>query len=79
MTTYLAADSHKEVNVVNIVSPNNTLDYVVKQTPPGLPSHTLTVKVNGIYRLIHNFSIHCGLVKHVCVIMTEVGNWLITI
>jgi ATP-dependent DNA helicase PIF1 len=77
--TYLAADSLKEVNSAGLVSPNSALDYIAKQTPPGLPSHTLTVKVNGIYRLIHNFSIDCGLVKNVRVIMTEVSNRLITV
>jgi ATP-dependent DNA helicase PIF1 len=77
--TYLAADSLKEVNAAGVVSPNSALDYIAKQTPPGLPSHTLTVKVNGIYRLIRNLSIDRGLVKNVRVIVTEVGNRLVTV
>ena len=63
--TYMAADCLKEVNAAGMVSPNSALDYVSKQTPPGLPPHTLTVKVNGVYRLIRNFSVDRGLVKNV--------------
>src|SRR5882762_7883199 len=77
--TYMAADSLKEVNAAGMISPHSALDYVARQTPPGLPSHTLTVKVNGIYRLLRNLSIDRGLVKNVRVIVTEVGNRLITV
>jgi len=77
--TYMAADSLKEVNAAGLVSPDSALDYVSKQNPPGLPPHSLTVKVNGIYRLIRNFSVDRGLVKNVRVIITDIGNRLITV
>ena len=44
---YLVTDSLKEVNIAGIL--NSVLNYIAKQTPPGLPSHILTIKVNGIY------------------------------
>jgi len=38
--TYMATDCLKEVNAAGMVSPNSALDYVSKQTPPGLlPIH----------------------------------------
>ena len=77
--TYMAADCLKEVNAAGMVSPNSALDYVSKQTPPGLPPHTLTVKVNGVYRLIRNFSVDRGLVKNVRLIVTDIGDRLITV
>jgi hypothetical protein len=49
---YLAADSLKEVDNAGLISPDSALDYVARQTPPGLPSHTLTVKTGGVYRLL---------------------------
>ena len=77
--TYLATDSLKEVNAAGIILLNSALDYIAKQTPPGLPSHTLTIKVNGIYCLIWNLSINHSLLKNVCIIVTEVSNWLVTV
>jgi len=77
--TYMAADCLKEVNSAGLASPDSVLDYAAKQTPPGLPPHTLQVKVNGIYRLIRNFSVDRGLVKNARVIVTELGNRLITV
>ena len=50
--TYLAADSLKEVDNAGLISPDSALDYVACQTPPGLPNHTLTIKTNGLYRLL---------------------------
>jgi hypothetical protein len=50
--TYLAADYLKEVDNAGLISPDSTLDYVACQTPPGLPSHTLTIKINGVYCLL---------------------------
>jgi ATP-dependent DNA helicase PIF1 len=72
--TYMAVDSLKEVNAAGLVSPDSALDYIAKQNPPGLPPHTLTIKINGIYRLIHNLSIDRGLVKNVRVIIMDIGN-----
>jgi hypothetical protein len=77
--TYMAMDCLKEVNAAGMVSSDSALDYVSKQNPPGLPPHTLTVKVNGIYQLIHNFSIDRGLVKNVQLIVTDMGDQLITV
>jgi hypothetical protein len=76
---YMAADSLKEVTTAGLTSPMSALDFVGKQTPPSLPSHTLMIKKNGIYQLLRNFSLDCGLVRNVCVIVTELGNRLITV
>jgi len=46
---YMAVDSLKEVNAAGLISPASALDFAAKQTPPGLPSHTLTIKTNAIY------------------------------
>ncbi|CDO71194.1 hypothetical protein BN946_scf184845.g64 [Trametes cinnabarina] len=76
--TYLAADSLKEVEAAGIESPDSVLDYVARQTPPGLPPHSLTIKVNGVYRLLRNLSIDRGLVKNVRVLIVAIGNRLVT-
>ena len=76
---YLAADSLKEANNAGLVSPDSALDYAAHQTPPGLPSHTLTVKVNGVYRLLRNFSLDRGLVKNVHVVVVDVGTRIVTV
>lgn len=77
--TYLAADTLKEAEDTGILSPGATLDYVARQTPPGLPPHSLTIKTNAIYRLLRNFSLDRGLVKNVRVVVTEVGTRIITV
>lgn len=77
--TYLAANSLKEVDAAGLDSPDTILDYIARQTPPGLPPHSLTIKVNGVYRLLRNLSIDRGLVKNVRVVVTSVGNRLITV
>ena len=69
----------KEVNTAGVISPNSGLDYIAKWTPLGILSLTLTIKVNGIYRLICNLSIDCSLVKNVHIIVTEVSNRLVTV
>jgi hypothetical protein len=76
---YLAADSLKEVDNAGLVSPDSALDYVARQTPPGLPSHTLTVKTGGVYRLLRNFSLDRGLVKNVRVVVIDVGTRIVTV
>jgi hypothetical protein len=76
---YLAADSLKEANNAGLISPDSALDYVARQTPPGLPSHTLTVKTNGLYRLLRNFSLDRGLVKNVRVVIIEIGTRIVTV
>ncbi len=77
--TYLAADSLKEVEEAGIESPDTVLDYVARQTPPGLPPHSLTIKVNAVYRLMRNLSIDRGLVKNVRVVVVALGSRLITV
>jgi ATP-dependent DNA helicase PIF1 len=80
----ILAPMNCQVNVYNsailkcVDGEEHMYTYVAKQTPAGLPSYTLTVKMNGIYWLIHNLSIDHGLVKNVHAIVTEVSNWLIT-
>jgi ATP-dependent DNA helicase PIF1 len=76
---YLAADTLKEANSAGLISPDSALDYAARQTPPGLPSHTLTVKVNGVYRLLRNFSLDRGLVKNVRVVVVDVGTRIVTV
>jgi len=77
--TYLAADSLQEANDIGLIPPDSVLDYFASHTPPGLPSHSLTIKVNAIYRLIRNFSIDLALVKNSRVIVIDVGARLITV
>jgi hypothetical protein len=76
---YLAADTLKEANSAGLISPDSALDYAARQTPPGLPSHTLTVKVNGVYRLLRNFSLDRGLVKNVRVVVVDVDTRIVTV
>jgi len=76
---YLAADSLKEVDNAGLVSPDSALDYVARQTPPGLPSHTLTVKTGSVYRLLWNFLLDRGLVKNVRVVVIDVGTRIVTV
>ncbi|OBZ77961.1 ATP-dependent DNA helicase pif1 [Grifola frondosa] len=77
--TYLAADSLKEVEEAGIESPDSMLDYVARQTPPGLPPHSLTIKVNAVYRLLRNLSLDRGLVKNVRVVIVAIGSRLVTV
>jgi hypothetical protein len=76
---YLAADSLKEVDDMGLTAPDSILDYAAKHTPPGLPPHSLTIKVNAVFRLLRNFSVDRGLVKNVRVVVTHAGNRLITV
>jgi ATP-dependent DNA helicase PIF1 len=77
--TYMAADSLQEAHAVGLTSPDSALNYVTRQTPPGLPSHSLTIKVGGVYRLLHNFSLDRQLVKNVCVVVVDIGAPLVTV
>lgn len=63
---YIAADSLKELEELDceMTEPQAVLDWVAQRAFPGLPPHTLTIKVNGVYRLLRNFSLDCGLVKN---------------
>jgi hypothetical protein len=45
---YMAAHSLQEVNTAGLISPNHALNFLARQTPLRLPSHTMTIKVGGI-------------------------------
>ena len=77
--TYFVAESLKEVEDAGIGSPDSMLGYVARQMPPGLPPHSLTIKVNVVYRLMRNMSIDHGLVKNVCIVVVVLGHHLITV
>ena len=76
---YFAADSLKEASEIGLNIERCTLDYVARQTPHGLPPHCLLIKKNAIYRLLRNFSIDRQLVKNVRVVVTELGNRIVTV
>lgn len=77
--TYLAADTLREAEDAGDFDPQTILDYVARQTPPGLPNHTLHIVVNGVYRLLRNFSIDSGLVKNVRVVIKDVGQRIVVV
>lgn len=63
---YIVAGSLKELEELNckMTEPQAVLDWVAQRAFSDLPPHTLTIKVNGLYCLLHNFSLDCRLVKH---------------
>ena len=60
-------------------APDAILDYVARQQLKGMPHHRLKIKIGGVYRLLQNFSIDQGLVKNICVIITGIGQHLISV
>jgi len=80
---YLAADSIKECpegdENSNIIAPASLLDYVTRHRPIGIPPGNLLVKVGGVYRIMRNFSVDRGLVKNARVVITDVGQRLISV
>ena len=83
---FCAADSLEEhMNISDdsesdvLPTPNAVLDYVSKVRPNGMPDHTLLIKLGGIYRLLRNFSVDRGLVKNTRVVVTGIGQRLITV
>ena len=44
-----------------------------------MPDHTLLIKLGGVYRLLRNFSVNRGLVKNTRVVVTGIGQKLITV
>lgn len=78
-TSYLAADSLKEASEAGVIPPLSMLDFVASHTPPGLPPHSLTIRIGGVYRLMRNFSIDQGLVKNCRVVVIAAGHRLITV
>lgn len=79
LRTFFAADKLKECEDANLPPSAGVLDYVMRHTPPGLPPHSVSVKVGAVCRLLRNFSIDRGLVKNVRVVVTDVGSRLITV
>ena len=77
--SYLAADTLKESEESGFLSPDSALDYVARQTPPGLPNHNLVIKTNCVFRLLRNFSVEQQLVKNVRVVVTDVGTRLVSV
>ena len=77
--TYFAADTLKEAEDAGVPIDHSILDYAARHTPPGLPAHALTLKVNGVYRLVRNLSIDRGLVKNTRVVLKSLGRRLITV
>lgn len=77
--TYHAADSLKEADDVGLPLLNSILDYVATNTPPGMPHHVLTIKVNSVCCLICNISVNHGLVKNTCVVIVDVGHRIVTV
>jgi ATP-dependent DNA helicase PIF1 len=77
--TYVAADSLKEADESDLGSPTSVLDYVSHHTPQGTPPHSVSIKVNSVFQLLHNFSVDRGLVKNARVIITGVGVRLVTV
>ncbi|RXK34954.1 hypothetical protein M231_07787 [Tremella mesenterica] len=76
-------DTIKEVEALDTVDslalqPHTQRDVLHAQTPPGVPSHVLSNKVNTIIRLLHNFSQERGLVKIVRLKVTAVGRQTVT-
>lgn len=62
-----------------MTEPQVVLDWVAQRAFPGLPPHTLTIKVNGVYRLLRNFSLDRGLVKNMRCLITDIGHRVVTV
>jgi hypothetical protein len=76
---YLAADTLKEAAESGLISEDAALEYVARHTPPGLPPFSLTVKTNGVFRLMRNYSVDHQLVKNARVVVTDAGHHIITV
>ena len=83
---FCAADSLEEHTSISddsgsdiLPTPDAILDYVSKVRPHGMPDYTLLIKLGGVYRLLRNFSIDRGLVKNTRVVVTGIGQKLITV
>lgn len=75
----VAADTLKEVDEAGLTPTTSALDYVMRNTPPGLPMHRLRVKIGGVYRLLRNLSQERGLVKNVRVVIVAATARLVTV
>jgi len=84
--TYYAVDSLQErddvlqnTNNGYLPFPDAILDYVAQRRPNGMPHKGLSIKIGGVYRLLRNFSIDRGLVKNIRVVITGIGQRLISV
>ena len=75
---YFAADTVKNVDS-DMACPTSLLNYVKKQTPPGLPPYVLPIKVGGVYRLLRNLSLSRNMVKNARVVVTQVGDRVLSV
>lgn len=80
--TYLAANRIKEMDETEGLPAEAgaaLLDYVAQKTPPGVPAHTLTVRVGAVYRLMRNLAPERGCVKNIRAVIENIGNCLIAV
>lgn len=80
--TFIATDSIKEMDGVDNVpyeAAAAILDFAARRNLPGLPSHSLTIKVGGVYRLMRNMAPERGCVKNVRAVVEHVGGRLIAV
>jgi hypothetical protein len=85
--TYFAADHLEERDDAiqsiqsddRLPAPDALLDYVARRRPKGMPHHRLNIKVGAVYRMLRNFSIDRGLVKNIRVVVTGIGQRLISV
>ncbi|EAU89145.1 helicase-like protein [Coprinopsis cinerea okayama7 len=76
---YFAADKIKESEEADLPPPEGILDYVMRNNLPGIPPHSISLKVGAVCRLLRNFSIDRGLVKNIRVVVTGLGTCLISV
>ena len=80
---YFASDHIQESEAAtqngHTLDATSILDYATRHTFPGIPPYRVTVKTNGVYRLLRNFSIDEGLVKNARVRIIALGQRIITV
>ena len=76
---HYAYDSFEECRTTNFIAPQAALDYYMFHPPSGFPPYKLMLKSSAVYHLLRNFSISLGLVKNVHVILTDIGQHVITV
>lgn len=84
--TYIAVDALKDTEEQEDTDEGDdltpiqaVLEEAKRQDQPGIPAHSLNVKVNGVYRLMCNFSPERGLVKNTRVVVIALGKRVITV
>jgi ATP-dependent DNA helicase PIF1 len=82
--TYLASDSIQETpdfeddNILEEAE-SSLLDFYSVHDISGFPQHSLTLKIGSFCRILRNLSIDNGLVKNTRVVITGLGNHVISI